>query len=684
MGFITDTLKEKRGRQQLLDAWYGGDDIYAEGPTASGALVSEQSAMRISAVYACVKIVAWTLASLPLPTYRRMQPRGKERAYEHSNYLLLHDRPNPEQTSFEWRALMSAYQNLWGLGLSEIEYDRRTGAPAALWPIPPWRVEVMRSSGAAQRFFRVTLPDGGKQNLAPQQVLEFRALSTHPDHVMSPVAVHRETIGLSAAMKKFGARTFGQGTNPAGIVTTDQQLKEETINSLRDYLAENYAGLSRSHRLMMLHGGLKFDRVGLPPEDAQYLESQKFGIAEIARIYNVPLHLLQEHQSSTTWGSGLEELNQGFVTFTLRPYLVQWEQELKRKLFYNPADQDYFAEFLVDGLLRGNQKDRTEAYQKRFMMASLSPNDIRELENENPYEGGDEYYVPVNMVPVSLALSEAEQKEIEGTEPAARGEKLKEIRARRSASSRFNIAASYKQVIGDAAGRVIRREEADVMRKARRVFGERSAEQAQYFTDWLSEFYEKHLEYLQKQMAPPFSALAQAIDQAASEEIGLEYEGRALSREHRQHKAQVDDFVNEYLAAYSVRHAGSSRGQLRQVVNQAVEAGEDPVEALQTRFDEWGEKRPAQIADRENTQLSNAVAMTVFAIGGVLRKRWVALGTNTCPLCEELDGRVVGIKQPFLAANDRLEAENAQPIELYRPTLHPQLHKGCVCQIVAD
>ncbi len=679
MGFITSILKEKRGQQQLVDAWYRGDDIYAAGPTTSGAHVSEQSAMRISAVYACVKLVAWTLASLPLPTYRRMVPRGKERAYEHNNYALLHDRPNPEQTSFEWRALMSAYQNLWGLGLSEVEFDRRTGMPVALWPIPPWRVEVMRSSGA-RRFFRITLPDGSKQNLSPQQALEFRALSTHSDHVMSPVAVHRETIGLSAALKEFGARTFGQGTNPAGIVTTDQQLKEDTINSLRDYLAEHYAGLSRSHRLMMLHGGLKFDRVGLPPEDAQYLESQKFGIAEIARIYNVPLHLLQEHQSSTTWGSGLEELNQGFATFTLRPYLVQWEQELKRKLFVGPADQDYFSEFLVDGLLRGNQKDRTEAYQKRFQMASLSPNDIRELENENPYDGGDEYFVPMNMLPVSAALTQAEQGELEGTDPDERAGKLKEIRARRSASTRFHTAATYKRVISDAAARVIRREEADIMRKARKVFGERSAEQAQYFTDWLSEFYDAHAEFLQKQMAPPFAALAEAIDQAASEEIGLG-DGRAY-----RHKAQVDSFVNEYLAAYSARHVGASRGQLRQVVNQAIEEGEDPVDALRTRFGEWREKRPDKIAERENTQLSNAVAMTVFALGGVRRKRWVTTGSKTCEFCAEMDGKVVGIEQDFVGAHDRLEAEGREGDEMviYRPIKHPQLHSSCQCQITAD
>ncbi len=671
MGFITNMLKEKRS--SLQDAWYKGEDIYAETPTASGAYVSEQSAMRISSVYACIKIISWTKASMPLITYRRMRPRGKERAHEHYNYSLLHDRPNTEQTSFEWRSLMSAYQNLWGLGLSEIEWDKRTGMPVSFWPIPPWKIEVKRSQNG-QRFFKINLPDGGHQNLQPWQVLEFRALSTHPDHIMSPISVHRETVGLSAAMKEFGSRTFGQGTNPAGVVSTEQQLKQETVDQLRGYLSDNYSGLSKSHRLMLLHGGLKFDRIGLPPQDAQYLESQKFGIAEIARIFSVPLHLLQEHEKSTSWGTGLEELNQGFVTFTLRPYLVQWEQEFKRKLFFRKEDEDYFAEFLVDGLLRGNQKDRTEAYQKRFNMGSLSPNDIRELENENPYEGGDEYFIPLNMIPVNMALTEEEQQDVEDTSPDDRMAKFKEIRSRKTAVNRSRIAESYKRVIKDAAARVVRREEADIIRKAKKVFNERSASDAQYFIEWLDEFYEKHSEYMEKQMSPPFMSLAEAIDSTASEEIGYT-EG---------HQDRLQDFVNKYLAAFTTRHIMSSRGQIRQVLNKAVEEEEIPLDALQKRFDEWNEKRPDKIAGRENVQLSGAVAMSVFAWGGITRKRWVALGDDSCPLCEELDGKVVDIDRPFLEASDRLEAEDIKPIELNRPTLHPQLHQGCVCQIIAD
>ncbi len=671
MGFITNMLKEKRWTWKHEDAWHKGDEIYAETPTASGAYVSEQSAMRISSVYACIKIISWTKASMPLITYRRMKPRGKERAHEHYNYSLLHDRPNTEQTSFEWRSLMSAYQNLWGIGLSEIEWDRRTGAPVSLWPILPWKIEVKRSQ-SGQRFFKINLPDGGHRNLQPWQVLEFRALSTHPDHIMSPISVHRETVGLSAAMKEFGARTFGQGTNPAGVVSTEQQLKKETVDALREDLTKNYAGLSRSHRLMMLHGGLEFKRIGLPPEDAQYIESQKFGIAEIARIFSVPLHLLQEHEKSTTWGTGLEELNQGFVTFTLRPYLVQWEQEFKRKLFISSGDEEYFTEFLVDGLLRGNQKDRTEAYQKRFNMGSISPNDIRELENENPYEGGDEYFIPLNMAPINMAFTEEEQQEVEGADD--RKVKLKEIRNRKIAVNRSRIAESYKRVIKDAAARVVRREEADIMRKAKKVFSERSASDAQFFIEWLDEFYEKHSQYVEKQMSPPLMSLAEAIDSTASEEIGYTED----------HRDRLQDFANKYLAAFTTRHIISSRGQIRQVLTKAIEEEEAPLEVLQTRFDEWNEKRPGKIANRENVQLSNAVAMSVFAWGGIIRKRWVALGDDSCPLCEELDGKVVGIETPFLGANDRLEAEDIKPIELYRPTLHPQLHQGCICIIVAD
>jgi HK97 family phage portal protein len=416
LGYIANKLSELRfstngikcSPEWLVNA-FGGV------VSKAGATVSEESALGVSSVYSAIRLLAWTIASLPLPVYERLEPRGKVRATSHPMYKLLHDEPNSEQTSFEWRALMSVHQNLWGAGISEIEFDNQ-GRPVALWPIPPWCVVPKRTINK-ELVYEVTV-DGQTKRLWPYQVLVFPALSTSRDCWKSPIKVHRETIGLSMAVKEFGASTFGQGTNPSAILSGLRFAKDDNEESVRKKFSDKYSGLGNSSRLMLLEDGVNFTRIGLPPEDAQYLESQKFNISEIARIYNIPLHLLQDHEKSTSWGSGIEEMNLGLITFTLRPYFVQWEQEIKRRLF--SGEDRYFAEFLVEGLLRGKTKERFEAYKAGHAMGVFSIDDIREMENLNalPNGLGDLRMVPLNM----QSIEWAKEKPGKANEPAKEGD----------------------------------------------------------------------------------------------------------------------------------------------------------------------------------------------------------------------------------------------------------------------
>jgi HK97 family phage portal protein len=397
MGFISNMIAEKRSGTTLsslkqIVPWL--ENLLGGEPTTSGAPVNSQKAMGVTAVYGCVKIIAWTIASLPLITYRSQPNGGKQRDKNNPIYQLLHDTPNPEQTSFQFRSFLSVMQNLWGAGFAEIEYDAR-GYIVALWPIPTWCVEPIRTSDTKKLFYRVTV-DGQTKILRPENTLVFPALQASPDVWLSPIRQHRETIGAAIAAKEFGARTFGQGTNPAGILSGLKIDSNETEDSLRAKFAEKYAGLGNSHRLMLLEEGTKFERVGLPPEDAQYLETRRFDIAEIARIFSVPLHLLQDTTGTTAWGSGLEELNTAFVSFTMQPYFVEWEQELKRRLLDNT---DVFIEFNVDALLRAKLADRYAAYAIGRQWGWLCADDICELENRNPLPDGQGkiYLVPMNM-----------------------------------------------------------------------------------------------------------------------------------------------------------------------------------------------------------------------------------------------------------------------------------------------
>jgi len=379
--------------QHAAAAFLRGEDLDCDAATPAGVSITPENAKAITTVYACVKIIAWNIASLPLVLFRQLPDEAKERALEHPLYRLLYLEPNPEQSSFEWRALMSAHQNLWGAGISEIETDR-LGNPVALWPLAPWEVVPVRSA-SGRLAYQQRLKDGSKRVLLDSEVLVFPALSTRRDRWESPIRTHRDTLGAAVAVNQFGARTFGQGVNPSIAIMTGR-LGDKTRESLKDDLRKNYAGLVNAHRAMVIEEGQKIERISLPPEDAQYLGTRQFDISEISRIYNVPLHLLNSHEKATTWGRGLEELNRAFVSYTLRPYLVQWEQELQRRLI---IDNQYFAKFIVEGLLRGNIRERYDAYQKGRAGGWLSANDIRRLEDMNPLPGeeGDIYLVPLNM-----------------------------------------------------------------------------------------------------------------------------------------------------------------------------------------------------------------------------------------------------------------------------------------------
>jgi len=372
-------------------------DLMAKG-TASGVAVSEKTALSVTAVWACVRLIAHAIAVLPLPVYKKLTPRGKERATEHPLYRLLHDRPNPEISSFQFRSLLSVHQNLWGVGIAEI-VTGNSGRAEALWPLPPWRVS-QRKITPREVVYDIRLDDGTTRTLPSYRCLVFPSMQIWSDEWLSPISVHRETVGFATALSDFGAKTFGQGTNPAGIITHPGKLRETSEESMRARF-KPYEGLSGSHRLMLLEEGMKFERVGLPPEDAQYLQTRQFSISEISRIYNVPLHLLQEHTKSTSWGSGIEELNLAFVNWTLQPYLTQWEQEISAKLF--AEDEPYFAEFLLTALLRGRTSERYAAYATGRQWGWLSVNDVRELENMNPIDDGDIYLVPGNMTPADKA-----------------------------------------------------------------------------------------------------------------------------------------------------------------------------------------------------------------------------------------------------------------------------------------
>lgn len=654
---------EKRKKSTLANPEQRLLDALGSQPTSSGIRVTEENAMRASAVFACVRILAETVASLPVHVYRRLPAGGKERATKHPLYSLLHDLPNPEITSFSFRETAMAHLCLWGNAYAEIEYDG-AGRIRALWPLPPWRVQVERDPATQRLKYIVTLDNGERQALDVSRVFHVPALSFNGLVGISPIRwAAREAIGLALATEQFGARFFDQGTNIGGVVTHPKTLSEQASRNLRESINETYAGLGKSHRIMLLEEGMKYERIGIPPEEAQFLETRKFQVTEIARIFRVPPHMLADLERATF--SNIEHQSIEFVTHTIRPWLVRWEQAIYRDLLFPDERKEYFVEFNVDGLLRGDIESRYRAYAIGRQWGWLSANDIREMENKNPIPGGDVYWAPVNMIPAEMMAAQNVEPEDAPPERATR-----EARAIRAAKGRQRTASTFRPVFEDAARRIIRREEADVMRSARKMIGQRDTNS---FLAWLEDFYREHKEFILAVLAAPLRSLAEAIQAEAAEEIGAPV-GLTPS---------LEEFLNAYLEGYADRHVGSSLGQLRSVLLDAVQAGEDPVEKLQQRFDEWAERRPTKIARWETVRASNAVAKATYIENGVTKLRWVTLGAN-CPYCSRLNGKVVGINSDFVGAGEAVEADGVEPMYVYNRVGHAPLHEGCDCQIMAD
>lgn len=375
------------------------------GLTASKQAVNVYSALSLTAVYACVNLISDTMAQMPLNVNKRLKPRGNEKYPQSPIYPLLHDAPNPEQTSFTWRKYMFTHMLLYGAGISKIEFERTTGQPKYIWPIPVWKVTPKRTEKNSL-YYEYVNPQGITEFLQPWEVVVF-SLMQIDDKWLSPITLFRETIGAALAVNEYGAKTFGSGINPAGILSGVTINEEDSEQSLVKKFHECYSGMNSNKNLMILTDNVKFERIGLPPEDAQFLETRKFNIAEIARIFGVPLYMLAEHEKSTSWGTGIEEQKNGFVTFTILPKCQQAEQELNAKLLKDPT---LFTEFKTAGLLRGTLPSRMEAYQKGFSMGLFSPDDMRELENMNPLPDGQGniYVVPMNMQDLKT-IDEVEQ-----------------------------------------------------------------------------------------------------------------------------------------------------------------------------------------------------------------------------------------------------------------------------------
>ncbi len=395
MGFVASLIAPERRETTLRDpARWLLDWVSGGTPSASGKHVNETLALSYSAVYACVRVIAETIASLPWIVYRRLPDGGKERAVSHRLYSILHDAPNPEMTRVEFVETIVGHLELWGNAYAEIESDG-SGRVTALWPLRPDRMTVLEPTSERGRMYVYALADGSQTALTPGKILHFRGLGGDGRFGYSPIRLAREAIGLGLAAEEFGARFFANDSRPGGVLQHPGRLSESAAKRLKESWEDLHRSLTNKHRVAILEEGITWQSIGIPPEDAQFLETRKFQTEEIARIFRVPLHKIQNLDRATF--SNIEHQAIEFVVDTVRPRCVRLEQRVNQQLFSDTFRQTHFSEFLLDGLLRGDIKSRYEAYQSARYAGWMTTNEIRERENLNPIDGGDALWMPVNM-----------------------------------------------------------------------------------------------------------------------------------------------------------------------------------------------------------------------------------------------------------------------------------------------
>ena len=368
------------------------------GASSSGKSVSEKTALQTTAVYACVRILAETIASLPLHTYR-YSPGGKEKAANHPLYHLLHSEPNPEMTSFVFRETLMGHLLLWGNAYAQIIRDGR-GRVLGLYPLLPSKMLVSRTDQGI--LFYQYEKDGQTYFLSNQEVLHIPGLGFDGLVGYSPIAMAKNAIGMAIATEEYGAKFFANGASPGGVLEHPGVVKDP--GKIRESWNAVYQGSGNSHRVAVLEEGMKFQPIGIPPEQAQFLETRKYQLNEIARIFRIPPHMIGDLEKSSF--SNIEQQSLEFVMYTLDPWVIRWEQAIQRALLSGGEKRQYFVKFNVDGLLRGDYQSRMNGYAVGRQNGWLSANDIRELENLNrisPELGGDLYLINGNMTKLADA-----------------------------------------------------------------------------------------------------------------------------------------------------------------------------------------------------------------------------------------------------------------------------------------
>jgi HK97 family phage portal protein len=642
------------------------------GTSAAGVDVTVESAMKSSTVWACVRILAETVASLPLITYERLK-EGKERAFDYHLYPLLHDTPNPYMTAFTFWETAVAHLATWGNFYAEKEMNGQ-GQVIALWPLTPSRVSIDLKSGTWERNYKVSMSTGGDIVLPSERVFHVPGLGFDGIKGYSPISMQMNAIGTLQAMDIYEASFYKNDATPRTLLVYPGQIDDEMETNIRASWEKQYGGVSNAGKIGILEEGLKVEQLGLPPADAQFLESKKFQVEEIARMSRIPLHLIQHQEKSTAWGTGIEQMNIGFVIHTIRPWLVRIEKAAQQQLIPERDKRKYFSEFLVDGLLRGDMKSRYDAYAIAREKGWMNADEIRALENLNPLPGGQGkvYLYPMNLAPLGQAPEE------EGRSRVEKREYTKVVQPR------ANLMRSYHGLFKEAASRVVKREMNDLIKLAKKVIPKNGHEEfrAQY-----EQYYKDFEPVVRELMLPVFTSYTETVQAAAAREVGGFVGVTPV----------IEECALVHLDNFARHHCNMAQKDLREAMNlkRAVPMSEeDYLAGVLAAISSW-EEVPQEIAEWETVRHNNLIAKAVYHTNGVRNIGWVPEPYNVhelYDLCVEFGALEVELGEDCRSAHGSFWDKYMAQEKLHRsagtyrpswPVSTPPLWPGCKCMICA-
>ncbi|THA78404.1 phage portal protein [Streptomyces sp. A0642] len=661
MGLMRSALSGIATPEKWVEDWMRGGSV-----NSAGIRVDEDTALTYSPFFAGVRVLSEDVAALPLFLYERMQPRGKQRATDHPLYALLHDQPNPMMSAVQFKETLMGHAITWGNGVAYVVSNKRTGVVEELWPLRPDRLTIgvkRTGPGKFERRYRYDDDVNGIHTvLLPHEVLHVAGLGFDGVQGYSVVTLAANAIGLGLATEHHGAKVFSNGAAPGGALSHPGNLSPEARRRMADDWENIHKGIDRAHRVAILEEGVSWQQVGVPNDAAQFLETRKLQVTEMARWLRLPAHKINDLERATF--SNIEQQQLDYISSGLNIWLVRWEQAVLTQLLLPEERKQYYAEFLVDSLLRGDTLTRYQAYAIGRQWGWLSANDVRDKENENPVDGGDDYLVPLNMVPAGRAAPARDSV-------AARWAR---IMRGRSGALRDKLADQYGPKIRESVDEVLALETERVTALLEKHFEpERGRRSLSGFLTGLGALYADDgpvMTRLAELWVPLFQLFAADVADDAAEEVG--------------HDEDVD--LSVWARAYALAHAAyqvsSSFGQLRNVAEKA-DTPEAIVADVLGRLAKWQEEKADKVTRWESTQLPNAAAREAWRDAGVKQVKWVTRGSKHCPYCIKLDGALRDIEKPFVGKGDEIDGdEDGEKLVAKRDTFHPPVHAGCQCQVV--